>query len=154
MLEYRIYGVSISIFFLLCFKYFMFLFFIEFWELKFQFLFGWKQDIKFLRWRENEGECLLNPGISAPPAWATPRSLGQGLTTSSDLAPGASFDKPTGNASFLHFNNTIQKWSLKFLSTYLWLQSLVQSWVLSLLLCHTKKKKKRVWEIEVSQCKL
>ena len=92
----------------------MLLFFIEFMELKFQFLFGWKHDIKFLSWRENEGEWLLNPGISAPPAWATPRSLGQGLTTSSDRAPGASPDKPAGNASFLHLNNTIQKWSLKF----------------------------------------
>ena len=138
MLEYRIYDVSISIF-LLCFKYFMFLFSIEFWELKFQFLIGWKQDIKFLRWRENEGEWLLNPGISAPPAWATPRSLGQGLTTSSDLALGASPDKPTGTASFLHTNNSIHEaWSS--LSTYLWLHFLVQSWVF---FSYVKQKKKK-----------
>ena len=113
----------------------MFLFFIEFWELKFQFLFGWKQDIKFLRWRKNEGKWLLNPGISAPPAWATLRSLGQDLTISSDLAPGASPDKPAGTASFLRLDNSIREaWSS--LSTYLWLQSPVESWVLSLLLCH------------------
>ena len=98
----------------------MLLFFIEFMKLKFQFLFGWKQDIKFLRkqdikflrWRENEGECLLNPGISAPPAWATPRSLGQVLTVSSDLAlpvSRTSPDKPASTASFFRLNNSIHE---------------------------------------------
>ena len=90
----------------------MLLFFIEFMELKFQFLFGWEQDIKFLRWRENEGEWLLNPGISAPPAWATPRSLGQVLTISSDLAlpdSRTSPDKPASTASFFRLNNSIHE---------------------------------------------
>lgn len=151
MLEYRIYDVSISSF-LLCFKNFMFLFLIEFWELKFQFLFGWKQDIKFLRWR----------WVAAQRTWhLTPSSLGNtkepGAGPHYFLWPGSAWLQkpllispqvlPPFCASTTQFMKP-EGFYLPIFGSSPWCR------VGFCLFCYVMQNKKGVWEIEISQCKL